>query len=350
VKANPHPEICRIIRRSFEGAECASAGEIELACAAGFDTSRSVIAGPAKSARDLEIAVRRNVTVNLESPAEFFRLNGICETLRQPVRALLRVSFAPEAAGEAQISMAGRGKFGIAEEELVAQYSNLRSPWIEVCGIHSFNFSQSLNHNLVLENVRHTLQLAEEFSSALRFDLKIIDFGGGIGIAAHPGESDFNLSALAEGLPKALSEHPAASGAELLWESGRFLVGEAGYFCTEVLDIKVQRGHSVILTDGGMNAFLRPALQRINHKSWILGKEDSPAVGVFDIGGPLCTPRDLLATAVSLPSPAVGDYVIIGAAGAYGYSMSPHQFLSHPSPAEVLWEDGAWRLITPRGF
>ena len=52
--------------------------------------------------------------------------------------------------------------------------------------------------------------------------------------------------------------------------------------------------------------------------------------------GPLCTPLDILADRVMLPVCAPGDLIAVFQSGAYGYTASPHGFLSHPPPAQVL--------------
>ena len=52
--------------------------------------------------------------------------------------------------------------------------------------------------------------------------------------------------------------------------------------------------------------------------------------------GPLCTPLDLLADKYQLPNIEVGDLVVVYQSGAYGYSASPRDFLSHPQPVEIL--------------
>jgi diaminopimelate decarboxylase len=59
------------------------------------------------------------------------------------------------------------------------------------------------------------------------------------------------------------------------------------------------------------------------------------------VSGPLCTPIDITSEKIQVPEDiAIDDLVGIFNAGAYGFSMSPQLFLSHPSPAEVLVLDG----------
>ncbi|HKJ87059.1 MAG TPA: pyridoxal-dependent decarboxylase, exosortase A system-associated, partial [Gammaproteobacteria bacterium] len=52
--------------------------------------------------------------------------------------------------------------------------------------------------------------------------------------------------------------------------------------------------------------------------------------------GPLCTPLDLLADRVEMGQAEEGDLIAVLQSGAYGFSASPHLFLGHPAPREIL--------------
>ena len=57
---------------------------------------------------------------------------------------------------------------------------------------------------------------------------------------------------------------------------------------------------------------------------------------MVSVVGPLCTPLDILASDVLLPTLLPGDHIAVLNSGAYGCSASPHGFLSHPPPVEIL--------------
>jgi diaminopimelate decarboxylase len=50
----------------------------------------------------------------------------------------------------------------------------------------------------------------------------------------------------------------------------------------------------------------------------------------------LCTPLDILGDRVELGCADVGDLVAVLQSGAYGFSASPHLFLGHPAPMQIL--------------
>jgi diaminopimelate decarboxylase len=63
---------------------------------------------------------------------------------------------------------------------------------------------------------------------------------------------------------------------------------------------------------------------------------NSTEIETASVVGPLCTPLDLLADRMRLARAEEGDLVVVFQSGAYGFSASPHLFLSHPAPREVL--------------
>lgn len=56
--------------------------------------------------------------------------------------------------------------------------------------------------------------------------------------------------------------------------------------------------------------------------------------GSVEIGGPLCTAADILATGLPVERAEIGDLVVLGHSGAYGLSVAMVDFLSHPRAPE----------------
>ncbi|MBN1466245.1 pyridoxal-dependent decarboxylase, exosortase A system-associated, partial [candidate division KSB1 bacterium] len=55
-----------------------------------------------------------------------------------------------------------------------------------------------------------------------------------------------------------------------------------------------------------------------------------------NVVGPLCTPLDTFGMNVELPHAEEGDILVVFNSGAYGFSASPLQFLSHAEPDEII--------------
>ena len=133
----------------------------------------------------------------------------------------------------------------------------------------------------------------------------------------------------------------ALADTEIVVELGRFLVGEAGYYVTRVTDIKESQGHGFVMVDGGLHHHLANSgnfgqILRKNYPVVIGNKLGGTAGGTVSVVGPLCTPLDIVADKVQLPSVELGDLIVVLQSGAYDYTASPHLFLSHPVPLELL--------------
>jgi diaminopimelate decarboxylase len=171
--------------------------------------------------------------------------------------------------------------------------------------------------------------------------LEVIDVGGGIGVAYTGGEG-FDLPRFADRLGAAIQQLPP--GVRLIFELGRFLVAEAGWYAAEVLDLKCTHGRCFAVLRGGTHHFRLPAAWGYSHPFAVLPLEEwrypfvRPQLRAarVDLVGELCTPRDVLARQVWVQRLRVGDIVVFPLAGAYGWEVSHHDFLSHPHPAQLV--------------
>ena len=119
--------------------------------------------------------------------------------------------------------------------------------------------------------------------------LRHVDLGGGLGIRYHDEETiDPYAFALAVRRARVRAEH------ELLFEPGRFLVGDAGVLLTRVLYLKPGGDHNFAIVDAAMNDLLRPALYDAWHDVDAVRPRDVPARR-WEIVGPVCESADFLA-------------------------------------------------------
>ena len=85
--------------------------------------------------------------------------------------------------------------------------------------------------------------------------LSHVDLGGGLGVR-YRDEETIDPYAYALAVRRALGSRRQ----ELVFEPGRFLVGEAGVLLTRVVYLKPGAGHDFAIVDAAMNDLLRPAL------------------------------------------------------------------------------------------
>jgi diaminopimelate decarboxylase len=359
IKANPSLGICQLMAREGVGAELASIGELHLARKAGFPARKAIFAGPGKTREELEQAVSWGIeSVNVESAGEIARLAAIAAGLDRPVRACLRINPREQVKGAQMRMGGGHTQFGIDEElvpEVIERYRE--HTHLRLVGLHVYVGSQIADVSALIAHCHRVVDLALDVAERLGRPLEAIDLGGGFAVPYFEGSPEFDLSAFAASYRDVVARcrrSPHLARARLIIELGRYLVAESGLYVARVVDVKVSRGVTYVVADGGMNhhitatgnfgqVFRKPypvaVLNRLNEAC------DTPVSFV----GPCCTPLDTIGQGIPAPKVEVGDLLGIFYSGAYGYSASSLGFLSHPTPAEVMVLGGRAHVLRAPG-
>jgi diaminopimelate decarboxylase len=349
-KANPHRSVVAHFVRLGCGVEIASKGEYLRALEARCDPRKIVFAGPGKSEAEIELVLAKGIgELHIESLTELDRISSISRRLGLRASVAVRINPTAEAQGGA-MRMGGKpSQFGVDEEGAEAVVARvLECGDVDFTGIHLFTGTQILDPAILLTQYRKAVGIARGLAAHFRRPMKTIDFGGGLGVPYFPHEQELDVAALSKGLDELVREvraDPWLSGARLIVEPGRFLVGEAGIYVMAVSDIKISRGKKFVIVDGGMHHHLAASgnlgqtIKR-NYPVALLNRLTEPPCEKVDVVGPLCTPLDTLARDIDLPETRIGDLVGIFQSGAYGLTASPTQFLSHPPPNEIVVEQG----------
>jgi diaminopimelate decarboxylase len=342
IKANPLPAVVAHLAGLVDGLDVASSGEMERALATGIAPDKVSFAGPGKTDAELRAAALAGVTVNLESAGEMRRLAAISGSLGLRARVAVRVNPLFELRQSGMRMGGGAKQFGVDEEAVPDLLSEMAGLPLDFIGFHIFAGSQVLNEDVLIDCMGKTVDLAIRLAASAPAPVRYINLGGGFGIPYFPGEVVLDLVRIGAALaPLVARGRSACPEAAFAIELGRYLVGEAGLYVTRVIDRKVSRGKTFLITDGGLHHHLALSgnfgqVIRKNYPVAIAGKIGVPAVETVDIVGCLCTPLDRLGDNVPLPETAVGDLVVVFQSGAYGASASPTGFLGHAAPAELF--------------
>lgn len=359
IKANPNPWILRHFLARACGLEVASAGEYHLARVAGCSPSRILFAGPGKTQAELELVLKEGLEeLHVESCTEIDRLAALADRSANSVAVALRVNPRSDTTGGG-LQMGGKpAPFGVDEEDLNEAVARvLGHPRLQLTGLHLFTGTQILDVPVLIRQYRSGVAIARWLARRLGHPLRTLDLGGGLGIPYTESDRPLDLAKLREelsGLASELAGDRMFRGTRFILEPGRFLVGPAGVYIARVTEVKVSRGKTFVIADGGMNHHLAASGQlgqvlRRNFPVAILTKLDRSPEATVDVVGPLCTPLDVLARRLETPRPEPGDLVGVLQSGAYTRAASPLSFLSHPSPPEVLVHHGTAQLIRRRG-
>ncbi|MBA3666094.1 MAG: pyridoxal-dependent decarboxylase, exosortase A system-associated [Sphingomonas sp.] len=339
VKANSYAPLLDVISKLVDGFDVASAGELERVAGLRLPIS---FAGPGKRDEELEAAIRAGVTLNLESQGEADRALATAARLGQTPSLAIRVNppFGLKGAG---MKMGGLGsQFGIDHDRVPALVRRLLDAGAGWQGLHIYAGSQALNADALIELQCETVALAGVIAEEAGASPPHVNLGGGFGIPYFARDEPLDLDAVGAALFKTLknrSENLAPTIFAI--ELGRWLVGEAGVYLTRIVDRKISRGRTFLVTDGGLHHQLAASgnfgqLLRRNYPVAIATRFAAEPQEEATVVGCLCTPLDLLADEAMLPHADVGDLVAIFCAGAYGLTASPTGFLGQPPAAEVL--------------
>jgi len=339
IKANPMPAVVQHMSGLTDGLDVASAAELATALATGIDPAEISFAGPGKSLEDLRAAVSAGVIIILESMTEMQRVADIATELATTPPVAIRVNpdFELKASG---MKMGGGPKpFGIDAEQVPDAMARADALGLDLVGVHIFSGSQNLRPEALIEAHDKTFELALRLAAQAPKPFRWLNIGGGFGVPYFPGEESLDLAPVVQNLQNRVDEAlRQLPDVELVMELGRYLVAEAGIYVCTVSDKKVSRGQTFLITNGGLHHHLAASgnfgqVVRKNYPVCIGNRVISREQETVTIVGPLCTP---LGERMPLPTADIGDLVVLFQSGAYGYTASPHLFLSHPQPLEFF--------------
>jgi diaminopimelate decarboxylase len=354
IKANPMPVVVQQLADLVDGLDIASHGEMLNALSTGINACDISFAGPGKTDLELIAAISSRIVINVESKNELLRINTLSKSLSIKEKIALRINpdFELKTAG---MKMSGGAKpFGIDAELITDILKLLASLDVIFVGLHIFSGSQNLKSEAIIEAHNKTFELVNNIITApsiaenLLADFDFINIGGGFGIPYFPGDQALDIQPIADNLEQLINKYSALKEKQIIIELGRYLVGEAGIYISQIIDKKESRGTNYLVCNGGLHHHLANSgnfgqVIRKNYPVLISKKTSTRELSKTNqvtekvsIVGPLCTPLDILAEKVELPIAEVGDYVVILQSGAYGKSASPENFLGHPPAKEIL--------------
>jgi len=344
LKANSTLAIARLLRGLGSNADANSSGEIDVAMRAGFTPPQIVFTGVGKTPAELEHAIALGVrSINIESPGEIARVNAISAARATRTKIAIRVNPDVDARTHPHISTGLKtNKFGIPISDVpdICRHAQFMDG-VQIVGLHAHIGSQITDLAPLANAARALVTLASELRGA-GTTIEHLDVGGGLGVSYDgrpvPGAAEYAAAVL-----PILRE----SGLTIVLEPGRHIIAPAGALLTRVIDVKqAEADRFFVVMDAGMTELIRPMLYNAFHRIEPLVKSNAPLVSC-DVVGPLCESSDTLGKDRMLPKPEAGELYAVLDTGAYGSVMASN-YNRRLLPAEVLVEDGQWRVIRRR--
>ena len=345
VKANSNLGVLSVLAKAGAGADIVSGGELFRALRAGIPPKKIIFSGVGKSRDEMREALKADILMfNVESRSELKVLDEVAREMG--VRAPVAIRVNPDVDPQTHPYIATglkTSKFGVPYEEALTAYEEARKlTGLDVIGADMHIGSQLTKATPVGDAVRRVVALVKTLRER-SVEIRMIDVGGGLGIR-YRDETPPTHEEYATVLLPALRE----SGATVLLEPGRSIVGNAGVLLARALYRKDTGAKKFVVIDAAMNDLVRPSLYGSYHE---IIPVDQARQGrereTVDVVGPVCESGDFLAKDRELARVDQEDLLAVMSAGAYGFVMASN-YNTRPRPVEVLVDGDRYTIVRRR--
>lgn len=338
-KANTNLNILKYLKSLGSGLDTVSIQEVELGLLAGFAPAEIIYTPNGVSYAEIKQAVALGVRINIDNLS-------VLETFGQdfpdyPV--CVRINPHIMAGGNAKISVGHiDSKFGISIHQLPHILRVVKNTGLLVEGVHMHTGSDILDIEVFLQGAEILFEVAAEFQQ-----LSYIDFGSGFKVPYYPGAAETDIDYLGERLSERFLQFEQNYGRPLtlMFEPGKYMVSQAGYFLAKVNVVKQTTSTVFAGIDTGFNHLIRPMLYNAHHEIENISNPQGRN-RYYTVVGYICE-TDTFGSNRKISEINEGDVLCFHNAGAYCFSMASN-YNSRLRPAEVLLLEGQPHLIRRR--
>lgn len=338
VKANPHPEIIKLLAAQGLQFDASSSYEVAQLLEQGIPGS-SISLSSQQPAHNLAALVEAGV---LFVATSMHQLELFAAEPNHPSVVGLRVNPGIGSGHNNRLTTGGpNASFGLWHDYVpqALAYAKEQGVTIDRLHVHVGTGGDPAKWGSILDAA---LSIARRMP-----DVTSLDIGGGFKIAYTDADVEADMAKIAWLFGHQLTEFAEQTGRELALEiePGRFMVAQSGNLLTEIVDIvdTGAQGHTFLRTNTGMNDFLRPAMYGAQHRMEILN--DAKEQDEYVVVGHACETSDILTPAPGDPEGIlprklnkanIGDLVLIHDTGAYCAAMSTKGYNAYPMAKEVV--------------
>ncbi len=338
-KALSNVHVLKRFRKWGAGLDTVSIQEVDIGLMAGFRPEDILFTPNCVSMEEYRMAVARGVRINIDSTSILEQFG----TLHPEVPVCIRFNPHIMAGGSHKISVGHiDSKFGISIHQLPHVLRIVEATGLRVEGVHMHTGSDILDTEVFLAGVEILLDMARHFP-----ELDFINFGSGFKVPYREDDIATDIEELGRRLSKRFRAFCDNYGRELtlMFEPGKFLVSEAGYFFVRTNVVKTTPSTVFACVDSGFNHLIRPMFYEAYHHI-VNVSNPSGKPRIYTVVGYVCE-TDTFGVNRKLAEVREGDILAFYNAGAYCHSMASN-YNSRFRPAEVLLENGDAFLIRRR--
>ena len=336
MKALSNVAILQLLRDMGSCLDAVSIQEVQLGLHAGYSPDQIFFTPNGVSLEEIEEVSAMGVQINIDNLSILEQFG----TKHPHVPVCIRINPHVMAGGNANISVGHiDSKFGISVHQLPHLVRIVENTKMKIVGIHMHTGSDILDIEVFLYAAEILFDAAKNFN-----DLEFLDFGSGFKVPYGKDDIETDIEELGKKLSIRFNAFCKEYGKNLtlIFEPGKFLVSEAGYFLAKVNVVKQTTSTVFAGIDSGFNHLIRPMFYGSQHHieniSNPKGKER-----FYSVVGYICE-TDTFASNRRISEINEGDVLCFRNAGAYCFSMASN-YNSRFKPAEVLWLNGEGHLI-----
>ncbi len=342
VKANSNKTLLGEINKLGLGADVVSIGELTKAIKSGINPKKIVFSGVGKTADEISFAIKKRILlINAESKSEILQIEKIAKKQNKIVNIGIRLNPNTDANTIDQISTGKKeNKFGVSEKiflDLVKYSKNSKYLNLKCLSVHIG--SQILE----LKPYEKMLKIVNKVIKKTNYNFEYIDLGGGMGINYENNYKQLNLKGYCKSIIKNLKNYKS----KIIFEPGRFIIGNSGFLISKIIYIKEGHKKDFIILDAAMNDLMRPALYNAKHKIIPVNKNKKKSKKIYEFVGPICESTDKFSSLAKFQKLNEKDLIIICDVGAYGMSLSSNYNL-RPKATEILIKNSKVKVISKR--
>jgi len=339
VKALSNMAVLKLFKTFNSGLDTVSIQEVNLGLKAGFSAEDIIFTPNGVSLKEIEEVAKLGVQINIDNLSVLEQFG----TKHPEIPVCVRINPHVMAGGNRKISVGHiDSKFGISVHQVPHILRIAKNTKMTINGVHMHTGSDILDIDVFVSATEILFNVATQFK-----DLTFIDFGSGFKVPYKEGDISTNIEELGKKLSKRFNQFCKETGKDisLMFEPGKFLVSEAGYFLADVNIVKQTTSNVFAGIDSGFNHLIRPmfydSYHHITNISNLKGKER-----YYTVVGYICE-TDTFGANRRITEISEGDILCFNNAGAYCFSMASN-YNSRYRPAEVLVYDKKDYLIRKR--
>ena len=335
-KALSNLSVLKYMKLLGAGLDTVSIQEVRLGLTAGFEPQAIIYTPNGVSLKEIEAVAQMGVKINIDNLSLLEQFGA-----RHPnTPVCIRINPHVMAGGNSNISVGHiDSKFGISIHQIPHLLRIVENTAMNINGIHMHTGSDILDIDVFLHAAEILFDTAKHFKN-----LAFLDYGSGFKVPYHDNDIETNIEELGEKLSSRFISFCEEYGSDLqlIFEPGKFLVSQAGYFVTQVNVVKQTTSTVFAQVDSGFNHLIRPMLYGSHHHIENISNPEGKE-RFYSVVGYICE-TDTFGSNRKIAEIKEGDLLVFKNCGAYCFSMASN-YNSRYRPAEILWHEGKAHLI-----